>query len=109
MSHIGERVIQIDNGEACPQCLRVYPAPTDGAASVTCGGCGFVNQLTAKLCGRVLRAGDYVRVRYTTGREMKDGVLRGVITRLWPFQAQVNGHWCFHNHDEILEYRQGGG
>ena len=40
---MSERAIMAENGEACPQCLAVYPAPTDHAASVTCGACGFVN------------------------------------------------------------------
>ena len=46
MSRMGERAIMVENGEACPRCLTVYPAPTDGVASVTCGRCGFVNCLT---------------------------------------------------------------
>ena|SRR3990167_6031571 len=44
MSQTGERVIQVENGEACPRCMHLYPAPTDGAASVTCGACGFTVQ-----------------------------------------------------------------
>lgn len=43
-----ERAIQVANGEACPQCLTVYPAPTDYAASVTCGACGFVNRFASE-------------------------------------------------------------
>ena len=31
----------VKNGEACPQCLTVYPAPTTHAETVTCGTCGF--------------------------------------------------------------------
>jgi hypothetical protein len=31
--------------EACPKCWNIYPAPTVGAASVTCGKCGYVNLL----------------------------------------------------------------
>ena len=45
MSQMGERAIMVANGEACPQCLNVYPAPTARAETVTCGTCGFCHCL----------------------------------------------------------------
>jgi len=59
---------------------------------------------STRLCGKIIYVGDYVKVRYTSGREMKDGILTGVVTKIWPFQAQVNDGWCFHNQDELLEH-----
>ena len=53
MSKIGERAIIVENGEACPNCLRPYPAPTDGAESVTCGSCHFVMR-RCRQCGEVV-------------------------------------------------------
>jgi len=46
MSHMSEREIMVANGEACPCCLSVYPAPTAHAETVTCGTCEFVNQFS---------------------------------------------------------------
>ena len=48
MSYTGERMIMVANGDACPQCLRVYPVSTVNAESVTCGACGFVNRLASE-------------------------------------------------------------
>jgi hypothetical protein len=48
-------------GEACPKCLRLYPVPTAGAASVTCGACGFVNRIGE---GHVCYACDGTGVTY---------------------------------------------
>ena len=42
---MSEREIQVSNGDACPQCLTVYPAPTALAETVTCGTCGFCHRL----------------------------------------------------------------
>ena len=44
MSKTGERLIDVSNGEACPRCLRVYPAEIIGPIT-TCPACGFVNRL----------------------------------------------------------------
>ena len=45
MSKMSEREIAVSNGDACPKCWHVYPAPTANVESVTCGACGFVNQI----------------------------------------------------------------
>ena len=45
MSDMSEREIQVANGDACPQCLTVYPGPRTTAATVTCGICGFCHHL----------------------------------------------------------------
>ena len=54
-----------------------------------------------------LEIDDYVKVRYTTGKQFKDGIIKGKITKLWtnPKQGQVENGWCFHDHDEILEHK----
>lgn len=44
MSRTGERFIQVQNGEACPRCYRIYPVPATIVVSVTCVVCGFVNR-----------------------------------------------------------------
>lgn len=42
---MNERAIQASNGEACPQCQTIYPAPTAHAETVTCGTCGLCHCL----------------------------------------------------------------
>jgi hypothetical protein len=61
------------------------------------------------MCGRQLKLGDFVRVHYTTGRQ---GWVEGKITELWDkksgancLQGRVESGWCFHDDDEIEEYR----
>jgi hypothetical protein len=43
MGYMTERAIQVHNGEACPQCLGLYPTPTDFGDSIACS-CGFVQK-----------------------------------------------------------------
>jgi hypothetical protein len=63
-----------------------------------------------RMCGKTLRLGDRVKVRYTTGTWSKGGTLEGEITELWSpeldnhWQARVDSGWCFHDYDEILEH-----
>ena len=45
MSKTGERLIQVENGDACPRCLTVYPTQTAHAETVTCVTCGFCHCL----------------------------------------------------------------
>ena len=42
MSKTGERLIAVENGEACPKCLSLYPiSPVDGIpSSGRCAVCG---------------------------------------------------------------------
>ena len=51
LRHEAIKIIMYGGGkrESCPYCNRAYPAPTDLAASVTCGACGFVNQLISSV------------------------------------------------------------
>jgi hypothetical protein len=60
--------------------------------------------ISTRLCNSIIYVGDYVKVRYTTGKEMKNGILTGIVTKVWPTQAQVNNGWCFHTNDELLEH-----
>lgn len=66
----------VANGEACPQCLTLYPGPTAHAETVTCGVCGFCHCLpraedtfkwklfTNWYYTLPLRGGDHVDVLY---------------------------------------------
>ena len=59
------------------------------------------------ICDHDVSVGDYVRVRYETGKRFKGAILKGRITRVWGdglVQAQVENGWCFHDHDTILEH-----
>ena len=58
---------------------------------------------STQLCGAIIHVGDSVKVRYSTGRQ---GTVTGIVTKVWPFQAQVNNGWCFHDNDELLEHSQ---
>lgn len=62
---------------------------------------------STRLCGAIIHVGDTVKVRYTTGERLKGGSIAGVVTKIWPFQAQVNNGWCFHDSDELLEHTRG--
>ena len=77
----------------------------------------LMSQGTAReveMCGKTLRIGDYVKVRYTKGTWSKGGTLQGVITELWSpkldnhLQARVDDTWCFHDYDEILTHNAEG-
>jgi hypothetical protein len=70
-----------------------------------------------KMCGRELEIGDYVEVKLT-GR-FSGTILKGTITKLWDTagddlphapkkQAQINGGWCFHEEDEIIQHVKAG-
>jgi len=64
-----------------------------------------------RLCGHMVRLGDYVKVQYVSGR---CGTVDGEITELWgedggyPQGRVSNYGWCFHDQDEILEHRRAG-
>ena len=64
------------------------------------------------ICGKSIKLGDFVKVRYTTGKNFKDGTVEGKTTKLWSpdngdshLQARVENGWCFHDDDEILEHK----
>jgi len=60
------------------------------------------------ICGRNIKLGDELKVRYTTGHRFKGSIIKGKVIKLWNGeddcikQAQLSNGWCFHNHDEIL-------
>jgi hypothetical protein len=64
------------------------------------------------ICNHELHIGDFVRVRYTTGKTMKNGEIWGTVVELWSYendhhlQARVDSGWCFHDHDEILIHKK---
>jgi len=64
-----------------------------------------------KICGRTVRLGDYLKVKYTTGTWSKNGTIEGQVTELWSpelndhHQGRLDHGWCFHNHDEILLHK----
>jgi len=64
-----------------------------------------------KLCGHMVRLGDYVKVRYSSGRA---GTIEGEVIELWGEEGEYpqgrvsNFGRCFHAHDEILEHRRAG-
>ena len=65
-----------------------------------------------EICGEVVNLGDYVKVRYTTGKRFKGGIIAGKITELWSLekdnhlQGRVENGWCFHDHDKILSHNE---
>lgn len=64
------------------------------------------------ICGRTVKLGDYLKVEYTTGHSMKGATIQGEVTELWSpelddhLQGRLSCGWCFHDHDEILEFRE---
>ena len=62
------------------------------------------------ICGKKIRLGDHVKVRYKRGTWPYGGIIEGCITELWSpgldhhLQARVNDGWCFHNCDEIISW-----
>ena len=57
------------------------------------------------ICGKTIKIGDTVRVRYTTGTWSRGGTIGGKITELWDdgyLQGRVDSGWCFHDHDQII-------
>ena len=86
----GDAVRVQDYGLLCPDCFNALQVD---------------ERTSTRLCGATVSIGDYVKVRYTTGREMKDAIVTGIVTKVWPYQAQVNSMWCFHDHDELLEHK----
>ncbi len=66
---------------------------------------------TANICGKEIKLGDFVKVKYTSGNQFKGATIKGKIIELWTpeidnghLQARVSNGWCFHNNDEILEH-----
>lgn len=59
------------------------------------------------ICGRCIRLGDHLKVRYTSGERMLGATIEGDVVELWesPLQARLSCGWCFHDHDEIIEYK----
>ena len=57
------------------------------------------------ICGRLIKLGDKVKVKYKGG-----GTMEGEVTELWDYendkivQARVKNGWCFHDYDEIIDY-----
>ena len=62
------------------------------------------------ICGRLIKLGDKVKVKYTGRGGMSGGTIEGEITELWSMeldnhlQGRVSSGWCFHDNDEIIEY-----
>lgn len=71
---------------------------------------GTAQQIT--ICGRTVKLGDYLKVKYTTGHDMKGATIQGEVVELWSLeldkhlQGRLSCGWCFHDHDEILEFRE---
>mgnify|MGYP001578873311 CR=1 FL=1 len=64
-----------------------------------------------QICGRTIHLGDYLRVRYTKGINFGGAVISGKVVELWSperdnhLQGRLSSGWCFHDHDEIIEYQ----
>lgn len=67
--------------------------------------------IETQICGKIVKLGDYVRVRYTPGGRMEGETISGKVIELWSLkddnhlQGRVESGWCFHDNDEILEHR----
>ncbi len=58
-----------------------------------------------EICGRTVRLGDKLKVKYTKGTWSKGGTIKGTVTELWSgnlLQGRLDHGWCFHDCDEIL-------
>ncbi|KKK84036.1 hypothetical protein LCGC14_2787380 [marine sediment metagenome] len=59
------------------------------------------------ICGRKIKLGDKLKVRYTGGR-FQDDTIQGEVIELWEnkegsrLQARLSNGWCFHDNDIIL-------
>jgi len=65
---------------------------------------------TVEMCGRRIKLGDRLRVRYTSGERMKGSIIEGAVVKLWD-EHHPPGHfkqgllscgWAFHDWDEIV-------
>ena len=62
------------------------------------------------ICGRLIRLGDKIKVKYTGKGYMAGGTIQGEIVELWSpeldnhLQGRVANGWCFHDGDEIIDY-----
>lgn len=60
-----------------------------------------------KICGRIVRLGDKLKVRYRSG-----GTIKGTVIELWSnelndhLQGRLSNQWCFHDYDEILSHNE---
>ena len=62
---------------------------------------------TMTICGKRVKLGDFVRVKYMDGDSMKGGTIQGKIVELWDeglIQGRVESGWCFHDKDNILQH-----
>lgn len=61
-----------------------------------------------EICGRTVRLGDKLKVKYTQGKRFIGATIEGTVTELWSpeldnhHQARLSNGWCFHDYDEIL-------
>jgi hypothetical protein len=66
---------------------------------------GTTKEIT--ICGQDIKLGDFMKVRYSSGRRMKGALIEGTVTELWDkghVQARLSCGWCFHDNDEIIEH-----
>ena len=63
-----------------------------------------------QICGRTIRLGDHLKVKYTKGTWSRGGTIKGTVTELWSLeldnhlQGRLSNGWCFHDCDEILSH-----
>ena len=58
------------------------------------------------MCGRGIKLGDKLKVRYTGEGRFQDATIEGEVIELWGgscLQARLSNGWCFHDHDIILK------
>ena len=65
-----------------------------------------------EICGKTIRLGDKLKVKYTTGDRFLGTTIEGEVVELWDgetnsqLQGRLSNNWCFHDCDEILTHEE---
>ena len=61
------------------------------------------------ICGKLIKLGDKLKVKYTSGDKFKGATIKGDVIELWDpelgsncLQGRLSNGWCFHDNDEII-------
>jgi hypothetical protein len=72
---------------------------------------GLAKEIT--ICGKLIKLGDNLKVRYTSGDKFTGATIEGSVTELWSpesgsnvLQGRLSNGWCFHDNDEIIKHNQ---
>ncbi len=69
---------------------------------------GTAKEIT--MCGKLIKLGDKLKVKYTSGDHFKGTTIVGEVIELWSkemdshLQGRLSSGWCFHDNDEIISH-----